>query len=54
MESIANSDFVARAVARKGHAERTLQLLRDTLDVLRDQFEDEEVNEIMINGPHDV
>lgn len=40
--------------ARKGHAARTLELMRDTLSELRTYFDDEEVNEIMINGPHDV
>lgn len=41
-------------VARAGYAQRTLGQLMDTLSVLRSQFEDPDINEIMINGPDDV
>ncbi len=37
-----------------GHTQRVLAQLMDTLDVLRVHFQDEDVNEIMVNGPDDV
>jgi pilus assembly protein CpaF len=42
------------AVDDKSYSERTLQSLMRALKVLAPVFEDAEINEIMINGPHDV
>lgn len=42
------------AVQRQGYKQQTLNQLKDTLHVLRPYFEDEDVNEIMVNAPHEV
>lgn len=44
----------ARVGSTTGYTQRVLAQLMDTLEVLRPQFEDVEINEIMINGPSDV
>jgi len=51
-----NSHKPARSgdVVRQGYTQRVLSQLLDTLDVLRPQFEDEDINEIMINAPDEV
>ncbi len=40
--------------ARGGYSQSVLNQIKDTLHILRPYFEDEEVNEIMVNGPDDV
>jgi len=42
------------AVQRIGYSQGVLNQIKDTLEVLRPHFEDEDVNEIMVNGPDDV
>jgi pilus assembly protein CpaF len=45
----------ATAVAQRvGYSQGVLNQIKDTLDVLRPYFDDESVNEIMVNGPDDV
>lgn len=41
-------------VVRGGYSQSVLNQIKDTLHVLRPYFDDEEVNEIMVNGPDDV
>lgn len=42
------------AAQRQGFKQQVLNQIKDTLGVLRPYFEDEQVNEIMINAPHEV
>lgn len=44
----------ALAVKRQGYKQQVLSQIKDTLHVLRPYFEDENVNEIMVNAPHEV
>jgi pilus assembly protein CpaF len=42
------------AVQRQGYKQQVLSQLKDTLHVLRPYFDDENVNEIMVNAPNEV
>lgn len=44
----------AASPSRVGYSQGVLLQIKDTLDVLRRYFDDEHVNEIMVNGPDDV
>lgn len=48
------ADLVAPAVGRGGFKQQTLMQIRDTLGPLGPLFDDEAINEIMINAPHEV
>lgn len=42
------------SIHRQGFKQQVLAQLKDTLNVLRPYFDDENVNEIMVNAPHEV
>lgn len=47
-------EAMAHEGGQKGFSAKVLQQIQDTLAVLRPYFADEDVNEIMVNGPDDV
>lgn len=49
-----NLAMPAQGVVRMGHTKRVLNQLMETLEVLKPYFADEDINEIMINGPDDI
>lgn len=49
-----SSNLAARPIAPRSYSVSVLAQIKDTLEVLRPYFDDEDVNEIMVNGPDDV